>query len=95
MTHSALAHSVPEACKIANAGRTSIYEAINAGALRAVKRGRRTLILDEDLRNWLQSLPQINAKARGKSEGRHFGEHGHVDREEARVAKSHFPEDLR
>jgi excisionase family DNA binding protein len=94
MGHFTLAYSVPEACEIANAGRTSIYEAINAGALRAVKRGRRTLILDEDLRQWLQSLPQIKAKERGKSEGRYSTEHGLGGREETRVAKSHFREEL-
>jgi excisionase family DNA binding protein len=54
-----LAHSISEACSIARAGRTSLYEAIRTGALRAVKRGRRTLILDDDLRRWVQSLPPI------------------------------------
>jgi excisionase family DNA binding protein len=62
MKQPALAHSVPEACSIACAGRTSIYEAIRNGDLRAVKRGRRTLILDEDLRRWVQSLPAVAVK---------------------------------
>jgi excisionase family DNA binding protein len=62
MNNSALAHSVPEACSIACAGRTSVYEAIRSGALRAVKRGRRTLILDDDLRRWVETLPPVAVK---------------------------------
>jgi excisionase family DNA binding protein len=57
-----LAHSISEACSIARAGRTSLYEAIRTGELRAVKRGRRTLILDDDLRRWVQSLPAVTVK---------------------------------
>ena len=37
MKSSALAHSVSEACSIANAGRTALYEAIRSGELRAVE----------------------------------------------------------
>ena len=62
MNSPTLAHSVPEACSITRTGRTSLYEAIRSGALRAVKRGRRTLILNDDLRQWVQSLPPAAVK---------------------------------
>ena len=57
-----LVHSIPEACRLGCVGRTAIYEAIRTGELRAVKRGRRTLILDDDLRRYLRSLPPVAVK---------------------------------
>jgi excisionase family DNA binding protein len=61
--NSPLAYSIAEACSVARAGRTALYEAIRSGALRAVKRGRRTIVLADDLRRYLESLPAVKPKA--------------------------------
>jgi len=57
-----LAYNVLEACQTARIGRTNLYEAIRSGELRAVKYGKRTLILSDDLHRWLDSLPAIVPK---------------------------------
>lgn len=52
-----LGFSVQQAAKSAGVGRTTIYEELARGRLRAKKVGRRTLILASDLEAWLQCLP--------------------------------------
>jgi excisionase family DNA binding protein len=57
-----LAYSIEEAAEAANTGKTAPYEALGSGELPAHKRGRRTLILATDLRDWLQRLPALELK---------------------------------
>ena len=50
------AYTIAEFCTVYRIGRTSAYAEINAGRLRAVKVGQRTLILVEDAQKWAAAL---------------------------------------
>jgi len=51
--------TVADFCHAYRLCRETAYKQIREGKLRAVKVGRRTLILDEDARAWASSLPDI------------------------------------
>ncbi len=57
-----LAYTIPEAVETGAGGRTAIYEAINAGMLKAKKRGKRTIILATDLDEYLKNLPDFRTE---------------------------------
>lgn len=51
--------SPEEASALTGIGLTSIRQAAASGALEARKHGTRTIILRDDLKAWLKSLPKI------------------------------------
>ena len=51
-----LALSIPEFLAAVPIGRTKLYEELKAGRLRAVKVGKRTLILITEAERWLATL---------------------------------------
>lgn len=53
----AIGHSLQGAADAASLSRRNLFQAVRAGELPARKRGAKTVILDCDLRRWLESLP--------------------------------------
>lgn len=61
-----ISFSVEEAKDLTGIGRTKLYQAINSGALKARKFGKRTIILRDDLNAFLVSLESYPAIEGGK-----------------------------
>ncbi len=59
---SPFALTVADVTRRTGIGRTSIFEAIRAGRLRARKAGARTLVMADDLKAFLDSLPDARAR---------------------------------
>jgi excisionase family DNA binding protein len=58
-----LSLSPEEVSALTGIGLTSVREAISSRALKAKKHGRRTIILMDDVRPWLKSLPDAGREA--------------------------------
>jgi excisionase family DNA binding protein len=56
-----LAYSISEAVAASGVGRTTLYQEMNAGNLKAVKLGSRTLIKRADLESFISSLTEKKA----------------------------------
>ena len=56
-----VSYSIEEVCLATGLGRTKIYEAINKGALRAKKHGKRTLVLKTDLDAFVADMKPYQA----------------------------------
>jgi excisionase family DNA binding protein len=54
-----LALTIDEVCELVGVSRTSLYEVIARRELSVRKRGRRTLVLVDDLKKWIGSLPEF------------------------------------
>ena len=53
-----LATDIEDSCRLLGIGKTKLYEEINAGRLKAVKVGAKTLLPTKQFPGWLKSLPR-------------------------------------
>ena len=58
----AIAHTIQSLAQ-RGLGRSKIYQAIREGELVARKIGKRTVVLDDDLKRYLEHLPKVGATA--------------------------------
>jgi len=60
---SQIALKISEVCAVSRIGRTKVYDAINRGELLAKKHGKSTLVLHNDMVEWLNALPTVSPKS--------------------------------
>ncbi len=58
------AYSINEALSVIGCGRTHLYQELNAGRLKARKLGSKTVILEQDLEDYLNGLPRFQIDPR-------------------------------
>jgi excisionase family DNA binding protein len=59
------AYSIDEAAKMSGVCRTRFYQLLNDGLVPGKKIGKRTVIIEEDLQKFLQSLPAYKPQKDG------------------------------
>jgi hypothetical protein len=57
-----LGFTISELADVGPFGRTTLYEEINAGRLRAKKYGSKTIVMPDDFKAFLASLPDYPVK---------------------------------
>lgn len=57
-----LSYTIDQVMNLTGIGRTKLYQELNAGRLKGVKVGRKTLITDGSLKEWLKSLSAYESK---------------------------------
>ncbi len=62
-----IAYQIKDAVKASGLTRSEIYRRLAAGDLKAVKNGKRTLILTESIRDYLASLPAATFRPPAKA----------------------------
>lgn len=60
-----ISFSIEETLAVTGLGRTKLYELINSGELKAKKIGKRTIILKDDLQDFLLNLHTYNSEDTG------------------------------
>lgn len=55
--------SIPEAIEMTGIGRSSLYKLFSEGKIKPRKSGKRTLVLVEDLKRYVESLPTTGGAA--------------------------------
>lgn len=58
-----LAYTIPKAVEVSGIGRSTLYELMKEGRIKARKSGNRTLIPYAELEAYLASLPEYQAGA--------------------------------
>jgi len=49
--------TIAEVCELTRLGRTRVYDELRTGRLRSIKVGRRRLVPDAAISEWIDSLP--------------------------------------
>lgn len=58
-SHPQAAYSIEEVIKLSGIKRTKLYDEIKTGRLKIRKCGARSLVLADELKRWLTSLPEV------------------------------------